>query len=336
MKLTDIAGNKRVVEYFQRALARKQLGHAYLFSGPAGVGKSTLATVLCKTLLCKNPDETGPCDACPSCHKFDSGNHSDFHHYAADGLYFKIDQIRQIIHQASLKPVESSWKTFLLEDIDYMRDEAANAFLKVLEEPPGQTVFFLICERSEGLLPTIRSRCQIFEFQPLQPEEIKQWLIKKNNISEQDAAYLSLSTHGSPGKALSVNPEQYQEMRDRILVALETAILPKTYYTLIDAIRGITVDRTEMAERLLILEELARDLILLKSSPDARLVHEDARKRLLPLVENVDLRLLDDFYDKLLQVREAILKINANISLSLQSLMLPLKMRCDEQRAKTA
>ncbi|MCI0602836.1 DNA polymerase III subunit delta' [bacterium] len=336
MKLTDIAGNKRIVEYFQRALKRKQLGHAYLFSGPAGVGKSTLAAVLCKTLLCKNPDAEGPCSSCVSCHKFDSGNHPDFHQFIAEGLYFKIDLIRQIIHQASLKPVESSWKTFLLEDVDYMRDEAANAFLKVLEEPPGQTIFFLICERSEGLLSTIRSRCQIFEFQPLQPEEIKQWLIKKNNIGEQDAAYLSLSTHGSPGKALSVNPEQYQEMRDKVLVALETAILPKTYYTLIDAVRAITVDRTEMVERLLILEELARDLILLKSSSDARLVHEDARKRLAPLMENLDLRLLDEFYDELLQVREAILKINANISLSLQSLLLPLKMKCDERRATIA
>ena len=336
MKLADIAGNKRVVEYFQRALTRGKLGHAYLFSGPGGVGKSTLAAVLCKTLLCKKADADGPCNTCVSCHKFDSGNHPDFHHFTADGLYFKIDQIRQIIHQASLKPAESNWKTFLLEDVDYMRDEAANAFLKVLEEPPGQTIFFLICERSEGLLPTIRSRCQIFEFQPLQPEEIKQWLIKKNNVSEQDAAYLSLSTHGSPGKALSVNPEHYQEMRDKVLVALETAILPKTYYTLVDAIRAITVDRTEMVERLLILEELARDLILLKSSSEARLVHEDARKRLVPLVEHLDLRLLDDFYDKLLQVREAILKINANISLSLQSLLLPLKMRCDERRSKTA
>jgi DNA polymerase III subunit delta' len=336
MKLTDIAGNRRIIEYFQRALTRAQLGHAYLFSGPAGVGKSTLARVLCKTLLCKNPDESGPCGTCVSCHKLESGNHPDFHYFSADGLYFKIDQIRQIIHQASLKPVESSWKIFLLEDVDYMRDEAANAFLKVLEEPPGQTIFFLISERSEVLLPTIRSRCQIFEFQPLQPEEIKQWLIKKNNIDEKEAAYLSLSTHGSPGKALSLNPEQYQEMRDKVLVAMETAILPKSYYTLIDAIRAITVDRTEMGERLLILEELTRDLILLTASSSAHLVHEDARKRLTPLAENIDHRLLDDFYDKLLQVREAILKINANISLSLQSLLLPLKLRCDERRTKSA
>jgi hypothetical protein len=170
----------------------------------------------------------------------------------------------------------------------------------------------------------------------LQPEEIKQWLIKKNNIDEKEAAYLSLSTHGSPGKALSVNPEQYQEMRDKVLVAMETAILPKSYYTLIDAIRAITVDRTEMGERLLILEELTRDLILLTASSSAHLVHEDARKRLTPLAENTDHRLLDDFYDKLLQVREAILKINANISLSLQSLLLPLKLRCEERRTKSA
>ena len=335
MKLSDMAGNKRVVDYFQRALAKGRMGHAYLFSGPDGIGKRTLAHLLCKTLLCRTPLPDGPCESCVSCNKFASGNHPDFHLIAADGLYFKIDQVRQIIHYASLKPVESDWKTFLLEDVHYMREEAANAFLKVLEEPPGQTIFFLISERSEVLLPTIRSRCQVFEFQPLQPEEIKKWLIENQKTTEQEATHLSLSTHGSLGKALDVNPEQYQEKRDKVLVALETAILPKTYYTLIDAIRAITVDRGEMAERLLILEELTRDLILLKSSGGARLVHEDAKKRMLPLANHVDQRELAEFYENLLQAREAILKINANISLSLQSLLFPMKLKCDERRAGT-
>lgn len=336
MKLSDIAGNKRIVEYFQRALTRGHLGHAYLFSGPDGIGKTTLARLLCKTLLCRNPTEEGPCEACVSCAKFESGNHPDFHPFEADGLYFKIDLVRQIIHHASLKPVESAWKTFLLQDVDYMRDEGANAFLKVLEEPPGQTIFFLISERSEVLLPTIRSRCQSFEFQPLQPAEIKKWLVDNKKATEQEAAYLSLSTHGSLGKALDVNPQQYQEMRDKVLLAFETAILPKTYYTLVDAIRAMTVDRTEMVERLLILEELTRDLVLLKSGGDATLIHEDARKRLVVMAENVDSRLLDEFYDKLLQAREAILKINANIGLSLQSLLLPFKQKCEERRIRTA
>jgi DNA polymerase-3 subunit delta' len=333
MKLTDTAGNKRVVEYFQRALKHSTLGHAYLFSGPAGLGKSTLARVICKTLLCKNPGVDGPCEVCSSCHKFESGNHPDFHFYEPEGIYVKIDQIRQIIHHTSLKPVESSWKVFLIEDVHYMREEASNAFLKVLEEPPGQTIFFLISEGSEGLLPTIRSRCQIFEFQPLQPEEIKRWLMEKNQLSEEEATHLSLSTHGSPGKALSANAEQYQEIRNKVLLTLETAVLPKTYYTLFDAIRAITVERTEIPERLLILEELVRDLILLNSTSSAKLIHEDVRKRLTALVDSVDARTLEQFYDDILQAREAVLKINANISLSLQSLFLPLKAKCETLRS---
>ena len=332
MKFSEFAGNRRVVDYFGQALRRGRLGHAYLFSGPDGVGKSSLARSICRALLCLRPDPDGACHECSSCHKLDSGNHPDFHFYQADGLYFKIDQIRQIIHQAALKPVESSWKTFLLEDVDYMREEAANAFLKVLEEPPGQTVLFLISQRSEVLLTTIRSRCQIFEFQPLPSEEIKRWLILKKGLTEQEASTLSLSTHGSLGKALVTNPDQYQELRNKVLVALESALLPKSYYTLIDALRAVNVERTEMAERLLVLEELTRDLLLLKSFRDARLMHEDVRGRLVALAETADTRCLQSFYDDLLQVRESILKINANIGLSLQALMLPLKLKHEERR----
>jgi len=327
MKFSEFKGNERVVSYFQKAISHEHLGHAYLFSGQEGVGKATLARLISQTLLCKNPTKDGPCETCSACHKFDSGNHPDFHEFVPDGTYFKIDQVREIIHQASLKPVESRWKTFLLESVHYMRDEASNAMLKVLEEPPGQTILFLITETAEVLLPTIRSRCQHFPFQPLPQEEIVDWLVKNKEIPSNEAASLARYSYGSIGRALGVNVEQDREKRDRILGAVEAAVAPKSYYTVIDAVKSITVERAEMRERLLILEEIVRDLMVLKNSPDAKLIHQDARNRLLPLANRLTLSAIEKFYDDLLQTREGILKINANVGLSMQALLLPLRAK---------
>lgn len=326
MKFNDFKGNERVVDYFKKAIASKRLGHAYLFSGPAGLGKRTLATLLCRALLCVNPGPDGSCGACAACHKFDSGNHADYHLYLPDGLYFKIDLVRQIIHDAALKPLESNWKTFVLDSVDLMRDEAANALLKVLEEPPGQTILFLIAESVEALLPTVRSRCQHFPFQPLRQEDIVECLVASGEMDRGEAENRARYSQGSLGRARIVNVEQYRELRDKVLSVFQAALAPRSYHVLLDAIKAITVDRTEMAERLLIAEELTRDLIHLKASPEAAVIHQDARGMLFVLAGKADVRSLENLYEQLLEAREAILKVNASIGLALQSVFLPLRL----------
>lgn len=325
MKFSEFVGNDRVVRYFKKAISEDHLGHAFLFSGPDGIGKRTLAHLICKALLCKNPTPDGPCEVCSSCHKFESGNHGDFHLFAPEGLYFKIEVVRGIIHEASLKPVESKWKTFILENVDFMREEASNALLKVLEEPPGQTIFFLIAQTPDVLLPTIRSRCQHFPLQPVDREVMQKWLVEKMEYSKEEAFHIAPFSHGSLGRALTINADQYLGIRDKVLRALEAAILPGSYYQLLDAIKAITVERSEMAERLLMLEELVRDLIVVKASQGSLLIHAEVRDKLSQLASCVSDLALRKFYEELLQVRESVLKINANVALSLQALLLPLR-----------
>jgi DNA polymerase III subunit delta' len=327
MKFSEFKGNERIVEYFKKAVESQNLAHAYLFSGPEGVGKSTLAMAISKALLCPNRTKDGACEKCAACHKFDSENHADFHHFVPEGLYFKIDEVRRIIHEVSLRPIESRWKVFLLERVDYMRDEPSNALLKVLEEPPGDAVFILITEVAEVLLPTVRSRCQQFSFQPLAVDDVAELLVEKMEFKPKEAAELAQFSHGSPGRALNLSAKQGSDIRDRVLATLEAALAPRSYFNLIDAVRAITVERTEMGERFLMLEELTRDLILLKMSDDAKLIHQDAKDRLTPLAERVSMSSLVQFYEKLLETREAVMKVNANIGLSLQALFLPLRLQ---------
>lgn len=326
MKFSEFKGNERIIDYFKKAIAASHIGHAYLFSGPSGLGKRTLATLLCRTLLCHQPGVDGACGVCAACHKFDSGNHADYHFFEPDGLYFKIDLVRQIIHEAALKPLESNWKTFVLEGVDLMRDEPANALLKVLEEPPGQTILFLIAESVESLLPTVRSRCLQFPFQPLRQEDIVACLLALGEVDRGEAENRARYSQGSIGRARIVNVEQYHELRDKVLSVFQAAMTPRSYHLLLDAIKAITVDRTEMSERLLIAEELVRDLIHLKASPEASIIHQDARPVLAPLAANAEMRALENLYEQLLEAREAILKVNASIGLALQSVFLPLRL----------
>jgi DNA polymerase III subunit delta' len=221
--------------------------------------------------------------------------------------------------------VESRWKTFVLENVDFIREEASNALLKVLEEPPGQTIFFLIAHTPDVLLATIRSRCQHFSLQPVEPEQLEKWLIEKMEYSKQEASDVASFSHGSFGRALSLNADQYLAMRDKVLVALEATLLPGSYYQLLDAIKSVTVERSEMAERLLILEELTRDLIVLRKSKKSRLIHAEVRERLSRLSMGLSDMALQKFYEELLEVRESVLKINANVGLALQALLLPLR-----------
>src|SRR5262249_23122319 len=113
---------------------------------------------------------------------------------------------------------------------------------------------------------------------------------------------------------------------------LEATFLPRSYHILFEAIRGISVERSEMGERLLILEELLRDLLVLKAATGASLVHEDIRERLIRLAERTTERRLEELYDNLLQSREGILKINANVGISMQALFLPARAQSEEKR----
>jgi hypothetical protein len=146
------------------------------------------------------------------------------------------------------------------------------------------------------------------------------------DYSATEAAQLAPFSHGSLGRALTLNAEQYVTVRDKVITALEAALLPKSYYQLLDSIKSITVERSEMGERLLILEELARDLLVLRASQSGRLIHGEAREKLTKLAACSDSTTLQKFYEDLLEVRESILKVNANVSLALEALLLSLRV----------
>ena len=193
------------------------LAHAYLFSGDEGIGKRMTALALAAAVNCDIPGQDGGCGECPSCRKVASLGHPDVHLVAPDGSELKIDQIRQAQADLSLKPFEGRKKVLLVDGAESMNDASANAFLKTLEEPPGDTLIILVTSMPRGLLQTIRSRCQEITFHPLPRRTLAELLMEKRGLPETDALLIAALSRGSLGRGLVMDAEQEKAERDEAL-----------------------------------------------------------------------------------------------------------------------
>src|SRR5262245_23591155 len=159
-----VRGHEALIQAFDRALQRGRLAHAYLFTGPPGVGKRLFAHELAKALLCENPstDRVEACDRCSACAQVEAGSHPDFFAVSRpeENLEMPIRVMQELCHALSLKPARGKRKIAVIDDADDFNEESANSFLKTLEEPPPHSLLILIGSSADRQLPTIVSRCQ--------------------------------------------------------------------------------------------------------------------------------------------------------------------------------
>ena len=215
-KQHTIIGHQQLVEQLRRTVASGRIAGAYLFVGPPGIGKETVATYFTRLIFClqykQTPEEAdaeqpGPlpsvCGTCLACRKVDSGNHPDLRFIRPAGSLVKIGQIRDLQKQIIYEPLEASRKVYILTDAERMNLEAENCLLKTLEEPPASSVLILLTSNIEALLPTTRSRCQILMFYPMQTEELAEVLMKRFSIDAEEATTAAISAGGVVGKALT-------------------------------------------------------------------------------------------------------------------------------------
>ena len=202
----SIRGHDNVVELLRQSLGKGRLPHALLFVGPEGIGKHTFARRLAQTLLCeRNPEQDlNPCGICPGCLQVKAGTHPDLVEIRKpdDKHELPIAIIRDLNHDLSLKPSRGARKVAILDDVDDLNDEAANAFLKTLEEPPPGSVLILIGTSAEVQLDTIVSRCRVVRFDPLSEQELTAVLLEAGvAATPEDASRLAQLGEGSVGRA---------------------------------------------------------------------------------------------------------------------------------------
>ena len=169
------------------AMLAAGLPHGLLLTGPRAVGKTTLALDVAAALLCLDPDPdvaARPCRACRGCRLVADGNHPDVHRLAPDGPggLIGIDAVRTLITDLALLPVEGGARVAIVESAHRLTEDAQNALLKTLEEPPSSSVFILVSSRADSLLPTVLSRCPRLRFHELSPGDIAAALIRQGKM----------------------------------------------------------------------------------------------------------------------------------------------------------
>lgn len=212
----SVIGQDRAVATLRAAVEGGRLAHAYLFVGPRAVGKATAARQFAQALNCRGEDP--PCGRCRSCHLIAEDKHPDVEFVGVGGLCeepshrdhgadgsreVRICQVRRIERIASRSPFEGRYRVVVVDPADALNVEAANAFLKTLEEPPQGVVLILISEREEALLPTVRSRCRRVVFGPMSRRAVRDALVERWQVSNADAERLAERAGGRIGRAIA-------------------------------------------------------------------------------------------------------------------------------------
>ena len=259
----EVIGQEHISSTLKNALVTDHLAHAFLFTGPRGVGKTTCARILAKVINCQNPVEKHtPCNACASCLAFNEN--ASFNILELDAASNNsVDNIRSLTEQVRFQPQGGKYKVFIIDEVHMLSSSAFNAFLKTLEEPPPHAIFILATTEKHKIIPTILSRCQIFDFRRIQNSDIIRNLAaicEKEKISfETDALHIiAEKADGAMRDALSIFDRIVSSVENNITyrdVIANLNVLDYDYYfRIIDAILAEDLGRT-----LLVYDEISKN-----------------------------------------------------------------------------
>lgn len=337
-----LIGNQRVKDILRRMLKARRVPGAQLFAGLDGIGKKLFALEMAKALNCRAPEGIAACDACPACARLKASRFPNYDNddankkkiiwseHADVGLVrpfnkiIRVDPMRELEREANFRPYEGAARLFIIEDADRMNEAASNALLKTLEEPPRTTHLILITARPAALLPTIRSRCQVVRFAPLDSREIEAHLLRDKKISAAEAALRAHAAQGSIGRALSIDLESYQEQREAMMDVLEALTIKPDRVRLLRASEELSdaKRKDEYEPRLDMLATLIHDSwALLLGASTEQAVHSDIRERLSRVGSRLESRLAARWLTEIEQHRRS-LDVNINRKVATDALLL--------------
>jgi DNA polymerase-3 subunit delta' len=333
MSFKSVLGQSQPKKILTNALQNSSVAHAYLFYGQEGVGKKKLAIALAKALNCTNTDSDGACDECGSCLKIERRTHPDFFYLepvknspTSREAVIKIEEIRELQKKLAYLPYEGKTKVVVIDSAELMNLQAANSFLKTLEEPPSATVLILVSSNPQRLLPTLLSRCQRIQFHRLSLSDTRT-IIQSNllalgeTMTESELEFHTQRSQGSVNQARAENFSEMEGIREQLLEVLE-----KVSFDRMDIVFGFAkawARQTDLLQSVLNeLLGLIRDLALYRSGcGQSDIQNRSLSAIMIPVAETQSLK---TWLDRFTTVRntQIALSSNANAQLFLENMLI--------------
>lgn len=338
----NLIGNDRIKGILQRFVYERRVPNSVLFAGPDGVGKKQFALEVAKAAVCHDAQGREPCGKCQACARVDVftfpkpddkdahkqvifSEHPDVGMVIPYKRNILVDAIRDLEKEANFRPYEAPARFFIIDNAETMTPGASNALLKTLEEPYPTTHIFLVTSRPDSLLPTIRSRCQMLRFAPVEIEEVEKLLLKTHKYSQPDARLIAAYSQGSVSLAQAIDIVQFRSMRDVMVRVLRSSLIKSDTASLLRASEEmVDAKNKEFFEDYLdILQSLIRDLWTLQTVGDHGVVNSDILPDLQHLADAADRSRLNDWLEEIESLRKT-LDVNINKRIAADALFVKM------------
>lgn len=322
----DIIGQEKIKEYFTKAIETGNVSHAYLIDGEIRSGKEYVARVFAQALLCTG-EGAKPCEVCHSCLQATTDNHPDIKyisHEKPNSIGVK-DVREQINDDIVIKPYQSPYKIYIMNEAEKMTAEAQNALLKTLEEPPEYAVILLLTTSLEAMLPTIRSRCVTLSMKPVDDEVLKDFLMKELQIPDYKADISIAFARGNLGRAkMLVTSEDFDKIRNDAVTLLK-CIDEMEINEILVAIRKIKDYKFDIDDYLDIILIWYRDVLMFKATNDVNgLIFKQEIQYIKKVAKKTSYEGIELIVDALEKAKSR-LKANVSYDLTMELLLLVIK-----------
>lgn len=325
LSFDQIVGHEQVIRHLKTAIQQNKVSHAYIFNGEQGAGKKLLAGIFARTLQCEARTDH-PCGRCRSCMQAESGNHPDIICVTHEKASIGVDDIRkQVNNDIIIKPYSSPYKIYIIDEADKMTEQAQNALLKTIEEPPAYGIILLLASNPDRLLSTILSRCVVLNLKAVDVGLIREYLMSQLGIPDYAANLAANFSQGNVGKAIRyASSDEFDKVKADVLHLLKY-IDDMPVYEIMEAIKALGEHKLLVNDYIDMMILWYRDVLMLKvtNNPNILLYKEEykyivkqAMKRDYEGIENI-IRAMDKA-----KVR---LEANVNFDTAIELMLLTLK-----------